>query len=138
LVILAARRQTYPTRGSQTSSSDAVPQVDDRGHPVREVAERLAVSTNAVYTWQKQFSREAKVIQNVNAQADGIRRLTHDPARVTKERDILQKGDRIFRQGTPVKSAVIAERRPVFAVRAMCRMLLVHPSGFFSHGCESR
>jgi transposase len=62
---------------------DAVAQVVDRGYPVREVAERLGVSTKSVYTWQKQFFRPAKVIQEVDAQADKIRRLKRDLARVT-------------------------------------------------------
>jgi putative transposase len=31
-----------------------------------------------------------------------------------------------------VRYAFIAENRPVFAVRAMCRMLRVHPSGFYA------
>ena len=48
---------------------DAVAQVVDRGYPVREVAERLGVSTKSIYTWQKQFSRPAKVTQEVDAQA---------------------------------------------------------------------
>ena len=34
---------------------------------VREVAEGLGVSTKSIYTWQKQFSRSAKVIQEVDA-----------------------------------------------------------------------
>ena len=42
---------------------DAVAQVVDRGYAVREVAERLGVSTKSNYTWQKQFSRPAKVVQ---------------------------------------------------------------------------
>lgn len=46
---------------------DAVAQVEDRGYLVREVAERSGVSTNSTYTWQKQFSRPAKVIQQVDA-----------------------------------------------------------------------
>ena len=71
---------------------DAVAQVEDRGYPVREVAERLGVSTKSIYTWQKQFSRPAKVTQEVDAQADEIRRLKRDLARVTEERDILKKG----------------------------------------------
>jgi transposase len=69
---------------------DAVAQVEDRGYPVREVAERLGVSTKSIYTWQKQFSRPAKVIQEVDAQADEIRRLKRDLLRVTEERDILK------------------------------------------------
>ena len=70
---------------------DAVAQVEDRGYPVREVAERPGVSTKSIYTWQKLFSRPAKVIQTVDAQADEIRRLKRDLARVTEERDILKK-----------------------------------------------
>jgi putative transposase len=31
-----------------------------------------------------------------------------------------------------VRYAFIAEHRLMFAVRAMCRMLLVHPSGFYA------
>ena len=32
---------------------DAVAQVVDRGYPVREVAERLGISTKSIYTWQR-------------------------------------------------------------------------------------
>ena len=69
---------------------DAVAQVEDRGYPVREVAERLGISTKSIYTWQRLFSRPVKVIQEVDAQADEIRRLKRDLARVTEERDILK------------------------------------------------
>ena len=57
---------------------------------MREVAERLGVSTKSIYTWQKPFSRPAKVIKEVEAQTDEIRRLKRDLARVTEERDILK------------------------------------------------
>ena len=46
---------------------DEVAQVEDRGYPLREVVERLGVSTKSIYTWQKQFSRPAKLIQEVDA-----------------------------------------------------------------------
>ena len=71
---------------------DAVAQVEDRGYPVREVAERLGVSTKSIYTWQRLFSRPEKAIKAVDAQADDIRRLKRDLARVTSGRDILKKG----------------------------------------------
>lgn len=80
---------------------DAVAQVEDRGYPVREVAERLGVSTKSIYTWQTQFSRPAKVIQEVDAQADEIRRLKRDLARVTEERDILKKATAYFARESP-------------------------------------
>ena len=89
---------------------DAVAQVEDLGYPVREVAERLGVrcpagalrmqsprgSTKSIYTWQRLFSRPAKVIQEVDAQADEIRRLKRDLLRVTEERDILKKATAYF------------------------------------------
>ena len=87
----------------------AVAQVDDRGYPVREVAERLGVSTKSIYTWQKQFSRPAKVIKDVDAQADEIRRLKRDLARVTEERDILKKGPPVDATGSrPLACAYFA------------------------------
>ena len=70
---------------------DAVAQVVDRGYPVREVAVRLGISTKSIYTWQRLFSRPVKLIEEVDAQADEIRRLKRDLARVTEERDILKK-----------------------------------------------
>ena len=54
---------------------DAVAQVVDRGYPVSEVAVRLRISTKSIYTWQKLFSRPVKLIEEVDAQADEIRRL---------------------------------------------------------------
>ena len=75
---------------------DAVAQVVDRGYPVREVAARLGISTKSIYTWQRLFSRPVKVIQEVDAQADEIRRLKRDLARVTEERDILKKATAYF------------------------------------------
>ena len=80
------------TKFTDEFKRDAVAQLEDRGYPVREVAERLGVSSKSIYTWQKLFSRPAKVIKVVDAQADEIRRLKRDLARVTEERDILKKG----------------------------------------------
>jgi len=75
---------------------DAVAQVEDRGYPVREVAKRLGVSTKSIYTWQKLFLRPAKVVKEVDAHADEIRRLKRDLLRVTEERDILKKATAYF------------------------------------------
>ena len=71
---------------------DAVAQVVDRGYSVRDVAERLEISTKSIYTWQRVYLRPVKVIQEVDGQADEIRRRKRDLARVTSGRDILKKG----------------------------------------------
>ena len=75
---------------------DAVAQDEDRGYPLGEVAERLGLGTKSIYTWQKQFSRHAKEIQEVEAQADEIRRLKRHLLRVTEERDTLKGATAYF------------------------------------------
>ena len=52
----------------------------------------MGISTKSICTWQRLFLRPAKVIQEVDAQADEIRRLKRDLAGVTSGRDILKKG----------------------------------------------
>ena len=42
---------------------DAVAQVEDRGYPVRKVAERLGVSTKSIYPWQKQFLNKGRHVR---------------------------------------------------------------------------
>ena len=81
---------------------DAVAQVVDRGYLVRGVAERSGVSTKSIHTWQRLFSRPAKVIQEVDAQADEIRRLKRDLARVTDLSWTRKQSGRLFsrRMGT--------------------------------------
>ena len=66
---------------------DAVAQVVDRVYPVRKVAGRLGIITKSIYTWHRLFLRPAKMIREVDAQADETRRLKRDLARITEERD---------------------------------------------------
>lgn len=75
---------------------NAVAHIVDRGYPVREVAERLGFNTKSINTWQRLFSRPVKVIHEVDSQANEIRRLKRDLARVTEERDIPQKATAYF------------------------------------------
>ena len=58
-----------------------------RGYPVREVSQRLGVSTYSLYKWLKQFG-EAVAKPGVDHEAEN-RRLKRELARVTEERDIL-------------------------------------------------
>ena len=43
-----------------------------------------------------------------------------------------KKSHRVFRQGCKVRYAFVAEHRPLFSVRAMCRCLRIQPSGFYA------
>ncbi|MCC0014688.1 MAG: IS3 family transposase [Rhodobiaceae bacterium] len=107
---------------------DAVAQITERGYPVAEVSQRLGVSPHSLYAWKKKFSRSP----GENDKDAEIRRLKRELTRVTEERDNLKKSGRVFRQGCKVKYAFVAEHRPLFPVRTMCRCLRIQPSGFYA------
>ncbi|MBD3849391.1 IS3 family transposase [Bosea sp. SSUT16] len=109
---------------------DAVAQITERGYPVAEVSKRLGVSQHSLYAWKRKFSKPP-ASAGVD-QAAEIRRLKAELARVTEERDILKKANRVFRQGCKVRYAFVAEHRRQFPVRAMCRCLRIQPSGFYA------
>jgi transposase len=69
----------------------AVKQVTERGHPAREVADRLGVSIHSMYSWIKRYSVPEEERIASDAQADEVRRLKAELKRVTDERDILKK-----------------------------------------------
>ncbi|WP_157115674.1 IS3 family transposase [Ketogulonicigenium robustum] len=108
---------------------DAVAQITERGYPAREVSERLGVSTHSLYAWKRKFAKTASGETEKDAE---IRRLKRELARVSEERDILKKANRVFRQGCKVRYAFVAEHRGQFSVRAMCRCLSIQQSGFYA------
>ena len=69
---------------------DAVAQVFDRGYAVREVAERLVISTKSLYRWKGQFAKPANVREADADLTTALRRLKRDLTRVKEERDILK------------------------------------------------
>lgn len=73
---------------------DAVLQIAVRGYPVREVSERLGVSTHSLYARIKRFSEPSA--DSKDDQAAENRRLKRELARVTEERDILKKATVYF------------------------------------------
>ena len=66
-------------RYSDEFKIDAVAQVTERGYSVKEVAERLGISTKSLYTWMAQFS----LPQRQTDQEAEVRRLKKALARVT-------------------------------------------------------
>lgn len=79
---------------SDEFKQEAVRQITERGYPVSEVSQRLGVSAHSLYEWKKKFS--ASPDGGGNGQADEIRRLKKELARVTEERDILKKAAAYF------------------------------------------
>lgn len=67
---------------------DAVRQITERGYPVAEVSQRLGVSQHSLYEWKKKFAASNT---KGDDEAEEIRRLKTELARVTEERDILKK-----------------------------------------------
>jgi len=82
-------------RFSEDFKQDAVHQIVVRGYPVKEVSDRLGVSTHSLYAWMKKFSPEAGS-KAKDAQSEEIRRLKRELIRVTEERDILKKATAYF------------------------------------------
>ena len=83
-------------RYSPQFKEEAVRQITQRGYSVREVAERLGVSTHSLYTWVRE-ARPAK------AEADELattklenQKLKAELRRVQEERDILKKAAAYF------------------------------------------
>ena len=109
---------------------DAVLQVTERGYPVAEVAARLGISKYSLYEWKKRYAKPAAAAHD-DDQAAEVRRLKRELQRVTEERDIL-KSNGVLRARVPVKYVFIRAHRAEFGVRAMCRVLRVHFSGFYA------
>lgn len=76
---------------------DAVRQITERGYPVAEVSQRLGVSQHSLYEWKKKFGTSNAKSSD---EAEEIRRLKRELARVTEERDILKKAAAYFARDT--------------------------------------
>ena len=82
-------------RFSDDFKRDAVHQITVRGYPVKEVSQRLGVSTHSLYSWVKKYSDSSESADKDEHSAE-IRRLKRELARVTEERDILKKATVYF------------------------------------------
>lgn len=74
---------------SEEFKRDAVRQITERGYPVAEVSQWLGVGPHSLYEWKKKFSSTSGNLGS--DQAEEIRQLKKELARVTEERDILKK-----------------------------------------------
>ena len=76
---------------------EAVRQVTERGHRVRDVAERLGITTHSLYSWIQKFGKpKSRVLSPEVEQSAEVRRLRAELRRVTEERDILKKAAAYF------------------------------------------
>ncbi|WP_231123730.1 IS3 family transposase [Citrobacter freundii] len=111
--------------------TEAVKQVVDRGYSVASVATRLDITTHSLYAWIKKYGPDSSTNkEQSDAQAE-IRRLQKELKRVTDERDILKK-PRVLRKAVRLRYAFIRDNSCCWPVRLLCRVLDVHPSGFYA------
>ncbi|MFC3122816.1 IS3 family transposase [Agaribacter flavus] len=110
----------------------AVKQVIDRGYSVADVAKRLDVTTHSLYAWVKRYGPDSKEHNDLaDAQAE-IKRLKKELKRAEDERDILKKGRGVLRKTVRLRYAFIKDNSDCWPVRWLCRMLDVHPSGYYA------
>ncbi|WP_200921543.1 IS3 family transposase [Citrobacter portucalensis] len=111
---------------------EAVKQVIDRGHSVSSVATRLDITTYSLYAWIKKYGPDSSTNkEQSDAQAE-IRRLQKELKRVTDERDIFKKSRGVLRKAVRLRYAFIRDNSRCWPVRLLCRVLDVHPSGFYA------
>ncbi|MHC7024713.1 IS3 family transposase [Klebsiella pneumoniae] len=111
---------------------EAVKQVVDRGYSVSSVATRLDITTHSLYAWIKKYGPDSSTNkEQSDAQAE-IRRLHKELKRVTDERDIFKKSRGVLRKAVRLRYAFIRDNICCWPVRLLCRVLDVHPSGFYA------
>ena len=87
-------------RYTEEFKKDAVSQFTDRGYSVKEVSDRLGISTKSLYDWIQQYSKPESLRVKETEQVRENRRLKAELARVTEERDILKKATAYFARET--------------------------------------
>ncbi|MFT4579856.1 MAG: transposase [Nitrospinales bacterium] len=91
---------TKGIRYTEEFKKDAVSQVTDRGYSVKEVSDRLGISTKSLYDWIKRYSKPESLRVKETEQVRENRRLRAELVRVTEERDILKKATAYFARET--------------------------------------
>ncbi|HCQ0107878.1 IS3 family transposase [Citrobacter braakii] len=111
---------------------EAVKQVVDRGHSVSSVATRLDITTHSLYAWIKKYGPDSSTNREQSDAQVEIRRLQKELKRVTDERDIFKKSRGVLRKAVRLRYAFIRDNSCCWPVRLLCRILNVHPSGFYT------
>ncbi|MGO0758460.1 IS3 family transposase [Citrobacter freundii] len=111
---------------------EAVKQVVDRGYSVSSVATRLDITTHSLYAWIKKYGPDSSTHKEQSDAQTEIRRLQKELKRVTDERDIFKKSRGVLRKAVRLRYAFIRDNSRCWPVRLLCRVLDVHPSGFYA------
>ncbi|WP_333010464.1 IS3 family transposase [Kluyvera sichuanensis] len=112
--------------------TEAVKQVVDRGYSVSSVATRLDITTHSLYAWIKKYGPDSSTNKDQSDAQAEIRRLQKELKRVTDERDIFKKSRGVLRKAVRLRYAFIRDNTCCWPARLLCRVLDVHPSGFYA------
>ena len=102
------------SRYTEEFKAEAVVQVIERGYTVKEVSERIGVSTNSLYHWMKKDPRKLGSPASEDKQRDleaEVTRLKSELRRVQEERDILKKSRGVLCKAVRLRYAFIKEHR---------------------------
>ncbi|MBF38672.1 MULTISPECIES: IS3 family transposase [unclassified Idiomarina] len=111
---------------------EAVRQITDKGYSVADVSRRLDVSVHSLYAWVKKYGPEAEKHAAQTEEQAELKRLRKELQRVTEERDILKKGRGVLREAVRLRYAFIKHHKDCWPIRKLCRLLDVHPSGYYA------
>ena len=93
---MSRKRRSY----TREFKVEAVRLVTEEEYSLREAAESLGVSQNALRTWRKQLVDEADAAfpgkGKVSSRDEQVRRLQEENRRLRMERDILKKATAFF------------------------------------------
>jgi len=79
------------TRYPDEFKIQAVKQVTEGGFKIKDVAERLGVTTKSLHNWINKFDSSPHQHATIDNQQDEIRKLKAELKRVTEERNILKE-----------------------------------------------
>ena len=97
-----------------------------------EVAGRLGMTTHSLYAWKMKYGPNAAEHQEKTAVEVENKRLKKELRRVTEERDILKRAGGVLCQPARVRYTFIRSHNASWPVRWLCRLLDVHPSGYYA------
>ncbi|SPX10015.1 transposase IS3/IS911 family protein [Escherichia coli] len=111
---------------------EAVKQVVDRGYSVASVATRLDITTHSLYAWIKKYGPDSSANkEQSDAQAE-IRRLPERAEAGYRRTGHIKKSRGVLRKAVRLRYAFIRDNTCCWPVRLLCRVLDVHPSGFYA------
>ena len=85
------------TKYAPEFKDEAVKQVIDKGHTVVDVAKRLGIPDNVLYTWVSKFKKaDQPESSDLKAMQAEVAKLKAELRRTTEERDILKKAAAYF------------------------------------------